>query len=310
MNLSNASNIRFNGYNIKTMKLDGVVLYNKNTNVIVSYTANASGVLPSFGDYEDYTVSENNNNDGTWTTVITKNSDTKPSIILFSGCSSLLNVHEIDTSKVTNMSGMFQSCNNLTSLDVSGFDTSNVTNMSGMFQSCNKLTSLDVSGFDTSNVTNMAYIFNGCRLLTSLDVSGFDTSNVTNMAYMFNACNNLTSLDVSGFNTSKVTNMSYMFNACSKLTSLDASGFDTSKVTNMSYMFYNCTMLTSLNSMTNIGADLTLPSMLNEESILDVIDNLATVTSTKTLKISTTQLSWISEDKIIEANNKGWTISA
>ena len=284
MNLSNASNIRFNGYNIKTMKLDGVVLYNKNTNVIVSYTANASGVLPSFGDYEDYTVSENNNNDGTWTTVITKNSDTKPSIILFSGCSSLLNVHEIDTSKVTNMSGMFQSCN--------------------------KLTSLDVSGFDTSNVTNMAYIFNGCRLLTSLDVSGFDTSNVTNMAYMFNACNNLTSLDVSGFNTSKVTNMSYMFNACSKLTSLDASGFDTSKVTNMSYMFYNCTMLTSLNSMTNIGADLTLPSMLNEESILDVIDNLATVTSTKTLKISTTQLSWISEDKIIEANNKGWTISA
>ena len=61
MNLLNVSNIRFNGSNIKTMKLDGIVLYNKNTNtnIIVSYTANASGVLPSFGTYKDYTVSEN-----------------------------------------------------------------------------------------------------------------------------------------------------------------------------------------------------------------------------------------------------------
>ena len=101
-----------------------------------------------------------------------------------------------------------------------------------------------------------------------------------------------------------------MFYGDNNLTSLDLSGFDTSKVTNMSNMFYGCDKLTSLGSMMNICANLTLPSALNKESILDVVDNLATVTSTKTLKINAQQLSWISEDKIREANNKGWTISA
>ncbi|EPM6850836.1 immunoglobulin-like domain-containing protein [Enterococcus hirae] len=40
---------------------------------------------------------------------------------------------QLDTSKVTNMYGMFQSMKNVTSLDLSGFDTSNVTHMQAMF---------------------------------------------------------------------------------------------------------------------------------------------------------------------------------
>ena len=44
--------------------------------------------------------------------------------------------------------------------------------------------------------------------------------------------------------------------------------------------------------------------------VLNVVNNLSTVSSTKTLSISATQLSWIPEDKIREVNNKGWTISA
>ena len=42
----------------------------------------------------------------------------------------------VDTSTVTNMSDMFNSCSSLTALDVSKFNTSNVTNMSNMFYSC------------------------------------------------------------------------------------------------------------------------------------------------------------------------------
>ena len=139
------------------------------------------------------------------------------------------------------------------------------------------------------------------------------TNNIDNLptTISFNEKNNLLAIEKFNVkNTSKVTNMSNMFYGCNNLTSLDLSGFDTSKVTNMSNMFYGCDKLTSLGSMMNICANLTLPSALNKESILDVVDNLATVTSTKTLKINAQQLSWISEDKIREANNKGWTISA
>ena len=49
---------------------------------------------------------------------------------------------DFDTSAVTNMSYMFDLCNNLTTLDVSNFNTSAVTNMSSMFYGCSKLTSI------------------------------------------------------------------------------------------------------------------------------------------------------------------------
>ena len=151
-----------------------------------------------------------------------------------------------DTSNVTDMSGMFANCIYLVGIDISGFDTSNVTNMSAMFLMCFRLESIDISGFDTSNVTDMSGMFYQCPL-SSIDVSNFDTGNVTNMSGMFALCANLTSLDLSGFDTSSVTTMSNMFDYCSSLTSLDLSGFDTSSVTNMSNMFNKCVSLTSLD---------------------------------------------------------------
>ena len=158
-----------------------------------------------------------------------------------------MNLANLDTSRVTDMYGMFYGCSSLISLDVSHFDTSQVTNMGYMFYCCSSFTSLDVSNFDTNKATNMGYMFAGCKSLTSLDVSNFDTGKVTNMSYMFNNCSKITSLNVSNFSTSKVTDMRWMFSYCSSLTSLDVSNFDTSEVTNMSYMFRNCRNLTSLD---------------------------------------------------------------
>ena len=149
------------------------------------------------------------------------------------------------TSKVTNMSYMFNGCTTLTSLDVSSFDTSNVTDMNSMFVFCSSLTSLDVSNFNTSNVTDMNQMFGACDSLTSLTLSNFNTSKVTDMKNMFSGCERLTSLDVS-FNTSKVTNMSGMFSGCFVITSLTLSNFDTSNVTNMNSMFRGCHSLSTI----------------------------------------------------------------
>ncbi len=186
---------------------------------------------------------------------------------------SISNIEYLNTANVTDMSSMFDYCEQLTSLDVSHFNTENVTNMSSMFSVCARLTSLDVSGFNTANVTDMNHMFSGCRRLTSLDVSGFNTTNVTAMNYMFYFCAGLTSLDVSRFNTENVTNMSSMFQGCSGLTSIDLNNFITTNVTDMDGMFMESFGLTSLDlSNFNTANVTTIGYMFRDCSGLTSID--------------------------------------
>lgn len=168
---------------------------------------------------------------------------------MFYGCENLtsLDVSKLNTENVTDMSWMFGGCSGLTSLDVSSMNTTNVTNMEDMFYRCSSLTNLDISGFDTANVTSMGSMFDQCSSLTSLDISGLDTSNVACMGSMFYGCRNLTSLDVSNFDTSNVEIYGAMFSWCSSLTSLDVSNFNTTNATDMSWMFSNCSGLKSLD---------------------------------------------------------------
>ncbi|MFQ7114230.1 BspA family leucine-rich repeat surface protein [Hallella bergensis] len=156
-------------------------------------------------------------------------------------------IRNLNTEKVTDMSGMFRDCRALTSLDVSNFNTQSVTDMEDMFSDCKALASLDVSNFNTKNVTNMSFLFSDCEALTSLDLSNFNTKNVTNMRGMFHGCKALISLDVSNFNTQNVTDMNGMFHGCKALISLDVSNFNTQNVTDMSGMFSGCKALTSLD---------------------------------------------------------------
>ena len=161
--------------------------------------------------------------------------------------SSFIKSAEINVTGMTDASGMFEQCINMTNVDLSGFDTSKVVSMRSMFYRCYKLESLDLSKFITSNVTLMDRMFMQCEDLKSLNLSGFDTSKVTYMWGMFSGCNSLMSLSISNFDTSKVTSMRAMFDECSSLLCLDLSNFDTSQVTDMSAMFRGCNSLTSLN---------------------------------------------------------------
>lgn len=169
---------------------------------------------------------------------------------LFGGYSDLRQIDfgdHVDTSEVTDMTGMFWDCKKLTELDLSGFDTSKVMDMSQMFGSCSALKKLDLSGVDTSGVRNMTMMFYGCERLTKLDLSGFDTGSVKGMGNMFWGCARLKELDLSGFDTSKVTDMSGMFTFCTGIKKLDLSGFDTSEVGDMREMFFGCSQLKELD---------------------------------------------------------------
>ena len=129
--------------------------------------------------------------------------------------------------------------------DINKIDTSNVTDMSYLFDTCRALTSLDLSSFNTSNVTNMSFMFSNCTNLNNVNLNYFNTSNVTTMEYMFNTCQNLTSLDLSSFNTSSVTNMNRMFISCQNLTTIHtSSNFVTTGLTSTyNYMFEYCNSL-------------------------------------------------------------------
>ena len=168
---------------------------------------------------------------------------------MFWHCESLiaLDLNNFDTRNVINMESMFDGCKTLQALDVSRFNTGSVENMWHMFSECESLEELDVSRFDTRNVTDMSRMFYDCKSLKSLDVSRFDVGNVENMGYMFSRCESLEELDVGKFKTDKVKDMSWMFKDCKSLKSLDVSRFDTRNVTDMSYMFCGCKSLEELD---------------------------------------------------------------
>ena len=168
---------------------------------------------------------------------------------IFSKFTSLKNVDltKLDTSKATQMRGMFYDCSSLTSLDLSNFDTSNVTDMGSG--------TLDIEYGSTSGegrIAMSAYsgMFAKCGKLSDLNISSFDTSKVTKMSLMFADCTNLTELNINNFNTSKVTLMNGMFYNCIDLTNLDLSNFNTSNVTDMSFMFSTFTYSSQMRNIT------------------------------------------------------------
>ncbi len=158
------------------------------------------------------------------------------------------------SARPTNCYGWFKDFTNLTTIE--GFEylnTENVTNMTGVFNGCSALTSLDLTNFNTAKVTDMKLLFANCSALESLDLSMFNTENVTSMPSMFNGATNLKTLNVSNFNTEKVNNMGYMFANCPNLTSLDLSSFNTKGVEYVDNIFKNCSNLTTIYASENFA---------------------------------------------------------
>lgn len=130
---------------------------------------------------------------------------------LFAGCPKVTKIifkddggNTFDTSAVTNMSGMFEGCAALTSVDLSSLNTQKVENMSGMFKDCTVLETLNLGGtFDTAHVTDMHEMFWNCKKLRVLDLSNFDLSGITPEA---NIADFLTGTEPSIIKTPKMNN--------------------------------------------------------------------------------------------------------
>ncbi len=120
---------------------------------------------------------------------------------LFMGCSSLERIDFNGCFHMENVErarGMF--CGSaMERLDLSGLDTSGVTDMSGMFYHCIYLKELVLDGIDTAGVFDMSDMFRSCESLESLDLSGFNFSGDPNVDSMFQDCESLRQLDVGDY---------------------------------------------------------------------------------------------------------------
>ena len=137
-------------------------------------------------------------------------------------------LNDINTSEITDMSNLFSSqysdylyknginSKKIKKLDLSNFNTSKCTNMTGMFWKCSSLEELDISNWDTSKVTDMSWMFFRCESLKELNISGWDISKVTDMGFMFYGCKLLKKLDISDQDISSETDTRNMFDGCNK----------------------------------------------------------------------------------------------
>lgn len=174
-------------------------------------------------------------------TVVFEDEVRAPSSIsgLFQGCSKIKSIDfgSFNTADAEDMSYMFDRCSSLKHVDVSMLNTSNVKSMFWMFQSCSSLESLELSSFDTSKLEEASGMFGSCSSLKELDLSHLDTSKISEMDSMFDGCSKLRKINLSNLSTVSVRNMDWMFNNCTSLKELDLSSFDTSSVSSMSYFF-------------------------------------------------------------------------
>ena len=166
---------------------------------------------------------------------------------------SVINTDNLDMSKVTNASYMFDSVGggyysgSTAYVDVNGigdWDVSKITNMSHMFNG--NIRSLDdLSEWDVSKATDMSYMFAQVSAASIGDIGGWEVGNVTNMSYMFKSFGGYRDTfdlgDLDEWDVSKVTDMSYMFSWAGSDTSSwnvgDLSGWDVGQVTTMAHMF-------------------------------------------------------------------------
>lgn len=157
---------------------------------------------------------------------------------------------------------------------------------------------------DTENVINMNYLFSNCTNM--ITIPEINTSKVTNMSYMFYKCEALSSIPQ--LDTSNVTNMMSIFYDCISLTTIPQ--LDASKVTSMYNIFNGCSNLTEIH-MIGMKEDFKISSStkFTREALLEIINNLATVTTTKTLTMGSTNLAKLTDEDKAIATNKGWTLA-
>lgn len=159
---------------------------------------------------------------------------------------------DIDCTGKANLNMMFSDCgwSKIPRL----INTSSATDMSGLYQSCANVTTIDTSQWDTSHVKKFANLFYGCSSLTNVDLSNITTEALTGgtgetFYQLFQGCSSLTSINISHWvlpstgTLGRMPSVGSMFTNCSSLTSLTSPATAFKSSGPWGAMFQNCTNL-------------------------------------------------------------------
>lgn len=250
---------------------------------------------------------------------------------LFKGCKYLREVPWFDTTGCRDFTQMFYECESLTKIPDLNMDSA--TSLSGTFQSSGIT---EVPEINTSNVTNMSYVLGNTAVT---EIPDWDFSNVQRVEYAFYN----TKIETVDLTLPKVTDITSTFAYCSNLktvninipnlkglqmtfrssTNIESIGsIDASNFTYISNVFGTSQLkkLTNFGGLQNLKIDwsdsggLRRCPNLTYESLMNVINGLYDFigngeTGGKTIQLSTSSQSKLSDADIEIATNKGWTIT-
>ena len=141
---------------------------------------------------------------------------------------------DIDTSAITDMSGLFRDSNRTDFSGIEYWDVSSVVNMSFMFYEMTNFNQSLVL-WDVSKVEDMRCMFYGAKKFNQ-PLDFWNVSNVKNMRSMFNGATNFNQ-PLDSWDVSSVTNMYCMFHNARKFNQ-PLNSWNVSSVEDMSNMFY------------------------------------------------------------------------
>jgi len=237
----------------------------------------------------------------------------------FNGCASLIDL-TLSSAMTAISPYAFQYCTGLTSIII----PSNITTIGvDALSYCTNLTSITIP----NSVTSMGeYVLRSNTKLTSAVIS---TGMTALPSSMFHGCSklvdiiipiNITSIGNSTFNgCSSLLTMSIhsgivaigdsVFFGCAKLVDVTINAVICSFVSNS---FYNCIAMTTFNTVSGFnptGLNLSTSTALTAASMVEMFNNLATIGTTKTITLGTTNLAKLSVEQKAVATGKGWTLA-
>ena len=158
---------------------------------------------------------------------------------MFSGCTNLTTVPDIDVSKAFALDSLFSDCSSLVSIPPLSLDS--VGQMGSMFQGCTSLATFPT--FDLSNSPNnnifASSLFSNCSSLVS--VPNYDFSKCGDVGGLFSSCSGLTTVGDLNFGETICTQLFYY---CTSLTTVGT--LNTQNSTEMYGIFEMCSSLTSV----------------------------------------------------------------
>lgn len=230
-------------------------------------------------------------------------------------CSALTELPALNTSHVSSFENAFSNCSSLK--NAPSLDITNGSNFASMMQNCTSIKSIQnlFATETTKSNVNISNCFQYCTSLTfGSDMLGSLVEKASNITGLFAGCTNLKSATAAtiGEWTINAKSTSTMFYNCSSLVQIPC--LDMTKVTiSTSSMFTGCTSLQLLykGGLKNLSTstDLSSCTALTHDSLVDLLNVIATVNTSRTLTLGSTNLAKLTDEEKAIATGKGWTLA-